>query len=89
MQPASHMLLTMEDLFAPTTRFRDFYCAARERDNDDGDGDDDDDDGFIFDDDTDRKLTVSSSSSGTHHGIFSRRYLSSLWIYTQLYCAGG
>jgi hypothetical protein len=43
----------MENLFAPTTRFRDLYHAARERYDED---DDDDDDGFIFDEYTDREM---------------------------------
>jgi hypothetical protein len=32
--------VTMEDLFASTTRFRDFYRATRERDDDDEDDED-------------------------------------------------
>jgi hypothetical protein len=50
----------MEDLFAPTTRFRDLYHAlaeeSEERDDDDDDDNDDDDDGFIFDRDADREM---------------------------------
>jgi hypothetical protein len=50
----------MEDLFAPTTRFRDLYHALaeerEERDDDDDDDNGDDDDGFIFDRDADREM---------------------------------
>jgi hypothetical protein len=52
---------TMEDLFAPTTRLRDLYHAARERYDEDDDGDEDEDedgdDVFIFYGDTDRQMS--------------------------------
>jgi hypothetical protein len=41
--------MTMEDLFAPTTRFRDLYRAARDRS--DGDGD-------VYDFFTDRDMNL-------------------------------
>jgi hypothetical protein len=32
LRPLAFVICTIEDLFAPTTRFRDLHCAARERD---------------------------------------------------------